>query len=95
MTCPTCLRPQATEADAKTWKGIGRGANVPDNWPDEEGDHLCWAALYSGSTCEPPEWWAAVTPLEVWKLHAENARLTANLNAVYSTISPKRGRAKA
>ena len=70
MTCPTCLRPIATEAH------MPLGPVICDHRPD-----LCWASMFPDSCpemmgCTPPEWFATVTPAEVINLRAEVARLT-------------------
>ena len=75
MTCPNCLRPIANADDQKTWESIGRAEiERPDDWKNDDADHLCWETY--GGECEPPEWFATVTPAEVINLRAEVARLT-------------------
>lgn len=76
MTCPNCLRPQATAADEHIWRGVQLGDDLPDDWASEDADHLCWLTIDDESHCEPPEWFAAVTPLEVQELRAQIAALT-------------------
>lgn len=79
MICPTCLRPRATEADNITWDKLDRGEiDLPDDWTDEDGDHLCWSEI--GGVCDPPDWFAAVTPLEVRDLRAQIAETRSALD---------------
>lgn len=69
MTCPTCLRPQATDEDIIKWN--------TDNEYDPDGD-LCWKEY--GGKCDPPDWFAAVTPLEVQDLRTMIAETRAALD---------------
>ena len=50
--CLRCLRVEATAADEAVWHAICHdGREVPDDWPDDEGSHLCWRAIADGECC--------------------------------------------
>lgn len=78
MTCPICLRPIATDEDERTWQAVGLDEmERPDDWKNDDADHLCWREY--GGECEPPDWFAAVTPLEVQTLREDVPILRAQL----------------
>ena len=54
MICPICIRPQATAADEALWEANQAGAPLPEGWPSEDAEHLCWYALHHG-WCAPDE----------------------------------------
>lgn len=54
MICPICHRHQATPADEALWDAHQAGAPLPEGWPSEDAEHLCWYALHR-SGCEPDE----------------------------------------
>ncbi len=52
-TCLRCLKPEATPNDDAIWRGIYEDDWVkPDDWPDDEGSHMCWRAVADGD-CYP------------------------------------------
>lgn len=54
MTCKICHRPIATSADEAHWLTLTPGAPLPEGWPDEDAEHLCWYAAH-GEGCTPDE----------------------------------------
>jgi hypothetical protein len=54
MTCPICHRPQATATDEALWSAHQAGTPLPEGWPSEDAEHLCWYALHR-SGCTPDE----------------------------------------
>jgi hypothetical protein len=54
VTCPVCHRPEATPTDESLWVAHQAGAPLPEGWPSEDAEHLCWYALHR-SGCTPNE----------------------------------------
>lgn len=54
MTCKICHRPIATAADEAHWLTLSPGAPLPEGWPSEDAEHLCWYAAH-GEGCTPDE----------------------------------------
>lgn len=54
MTCKICHRPIATAADEAIWQTVAAGAPMPEGWPSEDAEHLCWYAE-CGDGCTPDE----------------------------------------
>ena len=54
MTCKICHRPIATAADEAHWLTLVPGAPLPEGWPSEDAEHLCWYAAH-GEGCTPDE----------------------------------------
>ena len=67
--CPHCLRPLATDADETLFNDrIDNERQLPIEWGDNDGEHLCWREAVTGAECSHPDWFEAVTPLDVLKL---------------------------
>ena len=65
-TCPHCLRPQADEADEAIWQSAESPDDIPAEWGGSDAPALCW--LPYGGECQRPEWFDAVTPMDVHAL---------------------------
>ena len=54
MTCKICRRPIATSEDEAHWLTLAPGGPLPEGWPSEDAEHLCWYAAH-GEGCTPDE----------------------------------------
>jgi len=54
MTCKICHRPIATSEDAGIWLALKPGGPLPEGWPSEDAEHLCWYVAH-GEGCTPDE----------------------------------------
>jgi hypothetical protein len=87
MTCKICHRPIATSDDEAHWLTLKPGAPLPEGWPSEDAEHLCWYAAH-GEGCTPDENSDAVAVLQRFTVEGVGgqallmARIAARLQAV-------------